>query len=185
MNSVDPIEGKELYKQIQKQLRFRHPKYAIMLAIGVDTGLRISDILGLRVCDVRPSLTVTEKKTQKKRKVSLSRKTRTLISEYVSACGLTPQNFLVYSRDWQKDKPLSRSQAYRVIHAVGALAGSYNVGTHSMRKTYAVNQYRRHGAVNALKNDFGHKYESTTMAYLIKKKQLDALLPKRDPKRKS
>jgi integrase len=182
MNSVEPIRDPELALSLVNALWSAHPKYAVMYLVGVDTGLRISDILNLRVRDIKRTATkgfiVTEIKTKKCRHVSLSKETYKRIRDFIAVMRLLPHHFLVYSREDRKDKPLSRIQAYRVISSKSRLFFDFPHGTHSMRKTYALNQYRAHGSINALKNDFQHRDISTTISYLVSREKLEELIGK-------
>lgn len=53
MNFVEPIRDKATVQDIADYLKDRHEKYYIMFLIGIYSGLRISDILKLKVRDVR------------------------------------------------------------------------------------------------------------------------------------
>jgi len=49
MRTVQPIRDAQIISQIKKLLLDRGSKYYIMFVIGLNTGLRVSDILKLRV----------------------------------------------------------------------------------------------------------------------------------------
>ena len=53
MNKVQPIRDKQLVKDIYQYLLEQNSRDAVIYAVGIYTGLRISDILNLRVRDVR------------------------------------------------------------------------------------------------------------------------------------
>ena len=50
---TEPIKDKEIVKDIMIALKNESPRNAIMFGLGIYEGLRISDILRLRVEDVR------------------------------------------------------------------------------------------------------------------------------------
>ena len=49
MNYVEPIRDKTTVQDIADYLREKDPKYYIMYMIGIYSGLRVSDILKLKV----------------------------------------------------------------------------------------------------------------------------------------
>ena len=69
MNYVEPIRDAETVKGIGEYLGSKDEKYKVMFYIGVYSGLRISDILQLRVRDVKDksSVTIREQKTGKEK----------------------------------------------------------------------------------------------------------------------
>lgn len=69
MNYVEPIRDKTTVQDIADYLREKDPKYYIMYMIGIYSGLRVSDILKLKVRDVRgrTEIKLREKKTGKEK----------------------------------------------------------------------------------------------------------------------
>lgn len=120
-----------------------------------DTGLRVSDMLALRVSDLNtPTITVTEKKTGKLRAVHLRPTTRRELRVYTA--GLPP------------DAPIincDRSTLYRSIHDTALRLGMKNVSAHSARKAFARAFCRKHG-LEATQRELRHAYLSTTLLYV-------------------
>jgi integrase len=150
------------------ELKKIHARYGLMWRIGVSSGLRISDVLGLRARDVKTKLVrLTEKKTGKKRAFDIEPGLRQEIRAYVRAEGLQPDDFLFYSRRTAKHKPMSRQWACSKIKKTGVYLGLFSIGAHSMRKIYAVNLFRaKNGDLEAVRRALNHKYQSTTLIYL-------------------
>ena len=69
MNFVEPIRDKTTVKDIADYLKEKDPKYHIMFMIGIYSGLRVSDILKLKVRDVRgkDKIKIREKKNGKEK----------------------------------------------------------------------------------------------------------------------
>lgn len=66
MNKVEPIRDAEKLQQIKDFLYNRNPKYGLMFTLGINTGLRVSDLLNLKVADViNKHIIITEQKTGK------------------------------------------------------------------------------------------------------------------------
>jgi integrase len=179
INAVKPMMDEGIVDRMMGKLGAVHPKYKIMLHLGVYTGLRVSDILGIRARDVKTSpLIVQEKKTGKIRVIAFESKLGALFECYVQSEGLRPGDYLIYSCGTRKDKALSRVQAWRVMRRVGLEMGVEGIGTHSMRKTYAREHFGTYGSVEALQREFGHKYVWTTMGYLVDQKDVAKVIEK-------
>lgn len=69
MNFVEPIRSLNDLEKIKNLLKFKERDY-LLFCIGINTGLRISDILNLDVIDVQNKdyITIVEKKTKKHKK---------------------------------------------------------------------------------------------------------------------
>ncbi|WOO37415.1 tyrosine-type recombinase/integrase [Anaerocolumna sp. AGMB13020] len=85
MNTVEPIREKAVVKDIHDYLKSRNARDVLMFAMGVYTGLRISDILNLRVRDVRMKefISIREKKTHKEKLIPINNFLRGQIDEYI------------------------------------------------------------------------------------------------------
>jgi integrase len=149
-------------------LREKHDKYEILFLFGVETGLRVSDILRLRIRDIKTNMAVRETKTGKDKRFMLSANLLSRINQYALRTHLHRSDAFIPSSRTNKKTPLSRVQAYRVIKACAEASGvSENVGTHSMRKTYAKRLYATTGSLDAVKEAMGHKYIETTLRYFM------------------
>ena len=66
MKLVQPIRSKEAINEFGEELKKMNEKYFVMFRIGVTSGLRISDILNLKVKDIKKErISIVEKKTKK------------------------------------------------------------------------------------------------------------------------
>jgi integrase len=151
------------------------PKYELMVHFGVKTGLRISDILALKVGAMREGIrngvvSVCEKKTGKYRLVVLDELIGALFAKLEGVYTLVDTDYVFFSRPTQKHRPLSRQQAWRIMHRADK-----DLGTHSLRKTFAKNFYERTGDLEALQKLLNHKHVDTTLAYLVSKIDLYAM----------
>jgi site-specific recombinase XerD len=147
-----------------------------MFEIGLKTGLRVSDILNLRVGDIKKSTRVKEKKTGKERTVKFSEGFIKDVQRYAAKNYLKNDDCLVFSDSNNKNRPLSRVQAYVTLRYVGAACGVERVGTHSMRKTFAVAHFKKHKDIEQLKKILNHKHVTTTLLYLFNTKDISKIL---------
>jgi integrase len=89
MQTVQPIKDREKIEAIKKILRASSLRNELLFVLGINTGLRISDILSLKIADVSTNKSVfnrielQEKKTKKKRAIALNKKTCRLIERYL------------------------------------------------------------------------------------------------------
>jgi len=114
VNYVDPIRDNKKVEDISIYLRKSSERNYIMFELGINSGLRISDILKLRVKDVKNKeyINLREKKTGKQRIFPLNAHMKKEIKSY---CEEREMNeYLIKSRQ-NKNTHLSRQMAYKII----------------------------------------------------------------------
>ena len=165
MNSVEPIRDKEIIRSIGDYLKDKDPKYYVMFAIGIYSGLRISDILKLKVRDVRgkKNIKLREKKTGKEKKFLVHPQLIPILEEYCK--NKESYEYLIPSPN-RINKPISRIMAYKVLHKAGEQFGVSNLGTHSLRKTFGYHFYQQTHDIALLMKYFNHTNESITLRYI-------------------
>ena len=84
-NLVEPIKNKKDIEAVEKFLELRSKRNRLIFAFGINTGLRVSDILGLNVEDVEGKnyVEIREKKTGKYKRFPLNSKLKALIKDYL------------------------------------------------------------------------------------------------------
>ena len=92
MVTVEPIRDLRKIAAIKRSLKRSNPRDYLLFVLGINTALRIGDILALRVRDVgdengRPKevLSLTERKTHKTRRILLNEAARDAIAFYVDS----------------------------------------------------------------------------------------------------
>ena len=135
---VEPIRKAETVRSIGEYLRDIDPKYYVMFAIGIYSGLRISDILKLKTDDVKgkKSFTLCKEKTGKERQFLIHPQLTPILEEYCK--NKESYEYLIPS-PVRVNYHISRTTAYAVIHKAGIEFGLYNLGTDSLKKTYKQN----------------------------------------------
>lgn len=135
----------------------------LLFKLGISTGLRVGDIVKLKVSDVKgkSNFKIREGKTKKERVVHL-KAIMAEIADYTE--GLDENDYLFPSR--KGDNHISTTQAYRVLVDAGDLIGKHDIGTHSMRKTFGYHYYKRTHDVVTLMNIFNHSDQSITKRYI-------------------
>jgi len=165
MNYVEPIRDPELIKDIGEYLKDKDEKLFIMYEIGIYSGLRISDILKLKVRDVKGKKTIKlrETKTGKEKMFPINAALQKELKAYCE--DKKPYEYIVPKRG-QPGKAVGRDYAYRVIHEAGIHFGLDNLGTHTMRKTFGYHFYKKTKDVVLLMKIFNHTSESRTLRYI-------------------
>ena len=172
MNYVEPIRDKTTVQDLADYLKDVHEKYYIMYMIGIYSGLRISDILKLKVREIK----IREKKTGKEKLFPVNAELEKAIAAYCE--GKKDYEYVVPSAR-AVNKAVSREYAYRVIHAAGEAFGLDNLGTHTMRKTFGYHFYLQTKDIVLLMRIFNHSDQSKTLRYIgIEQTTIDAAMRK-------
>lgn len=129
-----------------------------------DTGLRVSDVLSLRIWQIRRTMRITEGKTSKTRVVHLS--SATLAAARAYAGDRRPGDRLIHA---------DRSTIYRTISITAQALGMRRVSAHSLRKYYAVKYCKKHGIL-ATQRELQHRDVLTTMLYVRTPDEIERFL---------
>ena len=173
MNFVDPIKSKENVSKIENYLKEKSKRNRLIFAMGVNVGLRISDILALNICYVyqKNFLEIREKKTSKFKRIFLNEKLRKLIREFLKNKPNSNKPLFV----GKKGKRLNRSQVYRFLNeACDALNIYGNFGTHTLRKTFGYHHYKKFKNIVLLQKIFNHSSPAISLLYIgIDQEEID------------
>ena len=162
---VDPIRNREDVKKIKEVAKGRNK---ILLEIGFNTGLRVSDLLKLKAKDIfdYKHVNLQEQKTKKNRKVSLNPKVKELVEIYIDNNDLNSDDYLFQSRKGDNE-PISKVQAYRIMNKLAKKAGlNEKIGTHTLRKTFGYHHYQQYKDMAQLQYIFNHSSVETTKRYI-------------------
>ena len=174
MNTVVPIREPELVGQINEWLAARNERDSIMFLLGVYVGRRITDILRLRVRDVKDKdgINIIEKKSGKHCRIEFHPELRRALKSYCK--DKPPEEFLIKSRKGQ-NRPISRSTAHAILKEAAVNFGLIDIGTHSMRKTFAFHIYMNNDKdVGLAMRALNHSSEEETLRYIgVEKEQLN------------
>lgn len=170
MNTVQPIRTKDKINAMKIQLKSMDDKYYIMFLVGINVGLRVSDILRIKVKDVADAehVVIREQKTGKTKRFLINKKMQKEISDYISNNCLTEEDFLIPSKrvNGDGDYVIGREWAYRVLNRAGRMVGVSEVGTHTMRKTFGYWHYKQYHDIALLQEIFNHSAPSITLRYI-------------------
>lgn len=166
MKTVQPIRDKAKIEEIKSLLMKQSYRDYFMFMMGLNSGLRISDLLKLKVSDVRDKshITITEEKTEKTKRFSINNALRGIIDEYIK--GMKDDEWLFPSQKGNGKKNIDRVQAYRILNNVATKVGLDEIGTHTMRKTFGYHLYQKTKDVALLQEIFNHSAPSITLRYI-------------------
>lgn len=167
MAKVNAIRNDSEVEDLLTYLKATNERNFIMALTSLYSGLRIGDVLKLKVRDVQGKkyFDIREDKTNNEFKREIPPK---LIKVYKEYCKDKNKNeYLIKSREGY-NKPISETQAWRIINK----AASYvkirtNIGCHSLRKTFAWNVYILSGRdIEVVRRALNHSSASITKRYL-------------------
>ena len=165
MQFVEPIRGKCEIDKVKKFLARKSKRDLLLFLLGINSGLRISDILKLKVKDVQnvDFVEIKEQKTQKYKRFPVSSSYKRLLNNYTK--NKSPDEWLFKSK--KGDRPITRVQAYRIISRACEKAGiTTKIGTHTLRKTFGYHFYQEKKDIALLQTIFNHSTPTVTLRYI-------------------
>lgn len=133
-----------------------------LLLFGINTGLRVSDIVVLKVGQINNTVKpiIKEQKTGKKKRLYLS-SIQDLIHNYCDQ--KQDSDWLFPSR---QGGHISVNDVYKMFRKVRQQLGRDDIGTHTMRKTYGYWFYKSTHDLATLQLLFNHSSENITKRYI-------------------
>src|SRR5690625_5074788 len=165
MEIVHPIRRTGDIEQMKATLS-GNPRDLLMFTIGINSGLRISDILPLKIGQVRgqTELTIREGKTGKTKTFRFNQAIIDAAAELIPN-GAADSDYLFPSR--KAGRPISRVQAYRILSGAARDSGvTDSIGCHSLRKTFGYHAYKAGVDLSLLQSIFNHAAQDVTLRYI-------------------
>lgn len=164
---VEPIRDKKILDDFIKELEKgkNGKRNSLIFKLGLSTGLRISDIIKIRIKDVRgkTEFELIEQKTNKKRKVYLH-SVLTELTEYLNT--LDNDQVWLFPNSWHNNKHISSNQYYKILQKIANTLGLDYIGTHTMRKSFGYWYYKEYKDVATLMTIFNHSSPIITLRYI-------------------
>lgn len=156
-----------LDREVEQVLGLLTPANRLVMRVCLHTGLRISDVLGLKPSQLKPNFWITEQKTGKRRQVGLP---EPLLSDLKAHSG---KNWVFPGRDPAKHR--TRQAVWKDIkRAAKAYRLTANAAPHSARKVYAVKLLEEYGDIDKVRRALNHSNYGVTMVYAMADKRLKA-----------
>jgi len=178
---VDPIRLQKDIKAIIKLLT-DNPRDRLLFIMGINNGLRVGDLLKLKVSDVRrmkpgDSITIKEGKTGKQNILVINKPVYDALKYYLDMKKPDDGDYLFSSR--KGDKAITIQAVNNKVKLwTSAINMHGNYGAHSLRKTWGYFQRTKYGVgFELICKRFNHSSPSITMRYLgIEDKEVQDLL---------
>lgn len=180
MSTTKPIKDRQALESLKNYYlkREQYRNHALII-IGLNTALRISDILSLQWKHVysfnkncfRKHIYIVERKTHKESIIALNASVISALSLLLDKAAqqgkaLKPDDYLFEGRN-HTNMPISRSQAYRIIKEAAAACGmDEHVSCHSLRKTFGYFAWKQGVPPVMLMNIYNHSTFQITKRYL-------------------
>lgn len=146
----------------------------LIFLIGINTGLRVGDLIKLKVGHVRNTddFFIIEGKSNKRRKVSIG-----MLKNEINNFTKNKEDGEYLFKSQKGDNHLSTTQVYRILESAGRFLGRDDIGTHTMRKTFGYHHYKNFKDVAILQEIFNHSSPSITKGYIgISQDEIDESL---------
>lgn len=139
----------------------------MLFFIGINTALRFSDLRRLTVNKVKMNyIYQRDKKTRKENKITLHNEVYIEVLNYIKRNKLSDEDYLFPSQKGL-NKPITRVQGYEIMQQIKkGCKIPYNIGTHTLRKTYGYWFYKSTGDVVALQSILNHSTPAQTLIYI-------------------
>lgn len=176
MATTQPIKSKKDLENLKNYYLYVQPNmrnYAL-ICIGINTALRIGDVLHLKwkdvydhdKCEYQGHIVIHEQKTGKENCIAVNKNIMKALKMYRESLSMTlPSQYLFEGA--VQGQPLSRSQAFRIIkNACEALHLPDNISCHSLRKTFGYHAWISGVSPVVLMFIYNHSSFQVTKRYL-------------------
>lgn len=184
MVRVKPLISRCEIQEILVKLKKANLRDYYITMIAITTGLRITDILNLKVWQFRDhhDIAVVEEKTKKIKYIVLSNKLRNMILRYCknrrSYEYIFKSNRLSKKHNLHKNNPITRQTYYLSINNIIKLKDK-KLNAHTLRKTYAYWALKETNNLPLITKCLNHSSQSITIDYLgIDQQQINAITRK-------
>lgn len=162
----DILSKEEMKKLISVIKNIKHLSIVYLLYSG---GLRVSEIINLKIKDIDSSrmvIKIVQSKGKKDRYVSLSQKTLDLLRKYLRVYFID-FNIEQYLFKGQNKEQYSVKSIQEFLKNYGKLAGiTKHIHPHLIRHSYATHQLENGLDIGILQNLLGHNNPKTTQRYI-------------------
>lgn len=206
MNEVQPIKDLKKLRKMEQILKSQSTRDYILFKLGINCGLRISDILSFKVKDVRNQthFILKEQKTGKSQKIKINPTLKKELNDYIK--DMDDEDWLIPSQKYRKkititikekddngktrsvkkiinnssnNSPLERMQAWRILNEAAKQAGIKEpIGCHSLRKTFGYWMYiHTNKDITIVQKFLNHSSPQITLRYIgITQEDLDDII---------
>lgn len=180
MKEVEAVKTESQRDDVETRLLEAGRVYLDIWKVGVNTALRISDLLLLTMKQVKsmdsdkPVITITEKKTGKSREVFFNSAAMEILTRRLADHPNDKWLFQTGASNVRRDEnnqrpvqPIGARSVGRVFQSVGEqVRPQVQLGTHSMRKTRGYFMHKNGISIEQICQDLNHSHPAVTMRYI-------------------
>lgn len=161
----------EIAREHDRTKRDKEVCWELMLLIGFNTSLRVSDFRRFKVSDLRGKdyAQIQAKKTGKEARILINPAARKEINRLLAK--RRPDEYILQSREkdsvTHRPRPITRQRCYQIINVIAHKAGvEERIGCHTLRKTFGYHYYKMTGDVVSLQRILCHSCQRETLIYI-------------------
>lgn len=176
MELVEPIRSLKKIEDLKEYLLEEgNIRNYTLIVLGLNSALRISDILNLVWDDVydfderifKTHVSIKEKKTSKAKKFFLNDTAKNALQGLKKEIGNIKLSEYIFKSREGGNRPLTRTMALKIIKdAAAAVRIKDRIGCHSLRKTFGYWSWKRGTPLPLLTELFNHSNQQITRRYL-------------------
>lgn len=171
MEFVEPIRDIESISAVKSILRKQSQRDLLLFVFGINTGIRVSELLAIKVEDIRDQhglkefLHLKDSNSGEDRAYYINKSVQLELKNYLKTHDFEDQDYLFKSK--KNKMPITRQQAYRIINKAVKDAGiPGKIGMHTLRKTFGYHAYRKGIAISIIMQIYHHHSPSETLRYI-------------------
>lgn len=178
MKVVEPIRDEEALQRCfeiarahDKKRRQGEVSWELLMVVGLNTSLRVSDFTRFKVRDLRGQdyARIQAKKTGKEARILINPAARRELNRLLAGRAAEEYAFLSREKDLftHKQKAITRQRAYQIMNLIARKAGvQARIGCHTLRKTFGYHYYKKTGDVVSLQRILCHSSRRETLIYI-------------------
>lgn len=176
MSTTKPIRDKEKLLKFRNYYRTEkvNPRNYALIVLGLNSALRISDLLSLRWNDLYQNgryvehIDIIEQKTGKENTLFLNSSSQEALEFYRQSLSRFDSRNYIFTGQKSPQKNLSRHQAFRIIRRAAEGSGLENqhISCHSLRKTFGYHAWKDGIPPALLMSIYNHSSYEITKRYL-------------------
>ena len=161
----------DIAREHDKRKKTGEVSWELILLVGFNTSLRVSDFRRFKVQDLRGKdyAQIQAKKTGKEARILINPAARREINRLL--VGRKGDEYILQSK--QKDysthrpRPITRQRVYQIMNTIAKQAGiEERIGCHTLRKTFGYHYYKMTCDVVSLQRILCHSYQRETLIYI-------------------
>lgn len=173
MVTVEPIRDRRAIERIKSVLRDSSPRNYLLFVLGINTHLRIGDLLNLKVRNVRDSegeiknsIYLREEKTNREVKPAINESAKEALEFFFDESNHLNQETYLFRRG-KKNQPLTRQRVWQLIKEWTLMVGlKGEFGCHSLRKTKGYQARMKGFSIELIQEMYGHRSPEVTRRYI-------------------